>query len=109
MHTTDTLNLLRKKAGQQNEIQLATTSSKAYMMAGDTKNISFNADFKKLLKRVLTTSELHTLQTKNGAEIDESAGYINVNANAMGAKIVATTILPTLLQTKENLLRWKFL
>ena len=87
--------LVAKKAGQQNEIQLATTSSKAYMMAGDTKNISFNADFRNVEKGAYDLRIAYVANQK-WAEIDESAGYINVNANAMGAKIVATTMLPTL-------------
>jgi peptidase C10 family protein len=87
--------LVAKKAGQQNEIQLATTSSKAYMMAGDTKNISFNADFRNVEKGAYDLRIAYVANQK-WTEIDESAGYINVNANAMGAKIVATTMLPTL-------------
>ena len=64
------------------------------MMAGDTKNISFNADFRNVEKGAYDLRIAYVANQK-WAEIDESAGYINVNANAMGAKIVATTILPT--------------
>lgn len=88
-----------KKAGSSEYVALATTSGYRYISTGSTSTVYFTADFTKVDAGVY---DLRLSYVENGAwkNIEESAGRITVKADAIGPKLVATTLLSNIETTE---------
>lgn len=84
-----------KKVGGSSYITLGTTSSYKYIGTNSTATVYFTADFTNVEAGVY---DLRLSYVENGAwkNIEAGAGRITVKAEAMGPKLIATTLLSSL-------------
>ena len=82
------------KQGSSYATNLTTTPQKVYVGSGSTKELSFYADLRNLEKG---NYDLRISYVSNGkwTEMEQSAGRMTISSRSTGAKVVATSALPT--------------
>ena len=82
------------KQGSSYATNLTTTPNKIYVGSGSTKELSFYADLRNLEKG---NYDLRISYVSNGkwTEMEQSAGRMTISSRSTGAKVVATSALPT--------------
>ena len=100
----DYLKLAAKKEGGNGEYDLGKSASKVYIDKNGSKTVVFYADFSKV-QRGKYDLRISYVSNGNWKEIDASAGQITVNNKAIGARIVATAVLPTLSTFEQEAVR----
>ena len=82
------------KQGSSYATNLTTSPNKIYVGSGSTKELSFYADLRNLEKG---NYDLRISYVSNGkwTEMEQSAGRMTISSRSTGAKVVATSALPT--------------
>ena len=96
------------KQGSSYATNLTTTPQKVYVGSGSTKELSFYADLRNLEKG---NYDLRISYVSNGkwTEMEQSAGRMTISSRSTGAKVVATSALPTVTTFVGEAVRIEFL